>query len=278
MNAAPDPLLPIGRFARGCRLSVKALRHYDELGLLRPASVDRATGYRYYRRGQVRTAITIALLRSLRVPLPAIREILAAKTPPRIGHALQRERERVDRELSRARRALLSIDRMLQDGTPLAAEIAVREEPTRLALCLDAVTSDEREIADTTALVDRLLELARDRDLRWTPPVFCLLPEVREDAEFPIRVGIGVESTAAGAVAEARLELLRGGPCAVVTHRGAYEELALAHHALLAWVQERGYEEAGPLREYYLNDPRQVDVSALATEVVLPIVPHRGSA
>lgn len=278
VSSGADPLLPIGRFARGCRLSVKALRHYDELGLLRPATVDRATGYRYYRRSQVRTAITIALLRSLRVPLPTIHEILAAKTAPQIGRALQRERERVDRELSRARRALLSIDRMLQDGTPLAAEIGVREEPTRLVLCLDAVTSDEREIADTTALVDRLLDLARDRGLPWTPPVLCLLPEVRDDEEFPIRVGIAVETTAAGDVGEARLELLRGGPCAVVTHHGAYEELALAHHALLAWVQERGYEEAGPLREYYLNDPRQVDASSLATEVVLPIVPRRGPA
>ncbi|MGH7350147.1 MAG: MerR family transcriptional regulator [Candidatus Rokuibacteriota bacterium] len=276
MSAGPDPLLPIGRFARGCRLSVKALRHYDELGLLRPATVDRTTGYRYYRRSQIRTAITIALLRSLGVALPTIREILAARAPAEVGRVLQRERERVDRELTRARRALLSIDRMLQVGTPLTAEIVVREEPTRLILCLDAVTSDEREIADTTARVDRLLEVVRDRGIKWSPPVLCLLPEVREEEEFRIRVGVGVE-TAAGDVAEARLELLRGGACAVVTHRGAYEELALAHHALLAWVQERGYEEAGPLREYYLNDPRQVEVSALTTEVLLPIVPHRES-
>ena len=42
-----DDLLPIGRFARATRLSVKALRHYDELGLLRPAFVDPSSGYRY---------------------------------------------------------------------------------------------------------------------------------------------------------------------------------------------------------------------------------------
>jgi DNA-binding transcriptional MerR regulator/effector-binding domain-containing protein len=275
VSAEADPLLPIGRFARGCRLSVKALRHYDELGLLRPATVDRSTGYRYYRRSQVRTAVTIALLRSLGVALPTIQEILAARQPSEVGRALQRERERVDRELARARRALLSIDRMLQLGTPLTTEIVLREEPTRLMLCLDAVTSDDREIADTTALVDRLFELIRDRGIKWTPPVLSVLPEVREDDEFQVRVGIGVE-TAAGDVAEARLELLRGGPCAVILHRGAYEELALAHHALLAWVQERAFEEAGPLREYYLNDPRQVEVSALETEVVLPVVPPRG--
>src|SRR5258705_2627735 len=72
----PRDLLPIGSFATRCRLSVKALRHYDELGLLRPAHVDVTTQYRYYHRRQAPTAIAIALLRSLDVPLAAIRELL----------------------------------------------------------------------------------------------------------------------------------------------------------------------------------------------------------
>lgn len=57
--------MPIGKFARACRLSVKALRHYDEERLLRPAHVDERTGYRYYTREQVRDAVTIGMLRGL---------------------------------------------------------------------------------------------------------------------------------------------------------------------------------------------------------------------
>jgi DNA-binding transcriptional MerR regulator len=72
-------LMPIGRFARRCRLSVKQLRHYDELGLLRPAWVDPGSGYRYYRAEQAREALSIGLLRSLDVPLPAIGQVLAGK-------------------------------------------------------------------------------------------------------------------------------------------------------------------------------------------------------
>ncbi|MFD0684136.1 MerR family DNA-binding transcriptional regulator [Actinomadura fibrosa] len=67
-----DDLLPIGRFARLCRLSVKQLRHYDDLGLLVPARVDPASGYRYYRPAQARDALSIGLLRSLDVPLPMV--------------------------------------------------------------------------------------------------------------------------------------------------------------------------------------------------------------
>jgi effector-binding domain-containing protein len=72
-------------------------------------------------------------------------------------------------------------------------------------------------------------------------------------------------------VGDARLDVLRGGGCAVTTHVGPYEELALAHHALLAWVQERGYEEAGAVREYYIDDPREVEAAKIRTEVVLPV-------
>src|SRR5687768_4596589 len=69
--------MQIGDFARSCRLSVKALRHYDEVGLLRPDFVDPETGYRYYRREQARTALAIAMLRSIGLPIPSVRALLA---------------------------------------------------------------------------------------------------------------------------------------------------------------------------------------------------------
>ncbi|HEX2756107.1 MAG TPA: MerR family transcriptional regulator [Candidatus Limnocylindrales bacterium] len=76
-----DDLLSIGRFARLAGLSVGALRHYDELDLLRPADIDRFTGYRRYRRVQLETARTIARLRDLELPLDEIREVLAMDDP-----------------------------------------------------------------------------------------------------------------------------------------------------------------------------------------------------
>ncbi|WP_035845300.1 MerR family transcriptional regulator [Kitasatospora azatica] len=67
--------LTIGVFAQACGLSAKALRHYDELGLLRPAEVDPFSGYRYYRPGQVEQARLIAHLRRIGVPLARIRRL-----------------------------------------------------------------------------------------------------------------------------------------------------------------------------------------------------------
>jgi DNA-binding transcriptional MerR regulator len=62
-------MLSIGRFADATGLTVKALRHYDEIGLLVPARVDPDNGYRYYDAAQVEDAVTIRRLRALELPL-----------------------------------------------------------------------------------------------------------------------------------------------------------------------------------------------------------------
>ena len=110
MSTTPDELIGIGEFARRVRLTVKQLRSYDELGLLRPAHVDPDTGYRHYHRGQARTAVTIALLRSLDVPLADVHDLLVAG--PDDAHALlDRQRARLEAQVERGRRALDALDR-----------------------------------------------------------------------------------------------------------------------------------------------------------------------
>ncbi|MFI1394359.1 MerR family transcriptional regulator [Streptomyces sp. NPDC020681] len=68
-------LLTIGAFARASRLSAKALRRYDELGLLRPARVDSYTGYRYYDETQLERARLVAWLRRIGMPLARIQDV-----------------------------------------------------------------------------------------------------------------------------------------------------------------------------------------------------------
>ena len=80
VRVAKDELLSIGRFAQLVGLTAKALRHYDELGLLRPAHVDDFTGYRWYSLEQARDAVAIRRLRAFELPLDEIAEVLAATT------------------------------------------------------------------------------------------------------------------------------------------------------------------------------------------------------
>ena len=69
---------------------------------------------------------------------------------------------------------------------------------------------------------------------------------------------------------------LPAGSVAVARHVGPYEEMGLAEHALYAWAEEHGFEASAPIRELYLNDPREVPPEALETEVILPITRPSG--
>src|SRR5215470_7399207 len=76
MRVGNEQLLSIGRFAQLTGLTAKALRHYDELGLLRPAHVDESTAYRWYALEQARDAVAIRRLRGFELPLDEIAEVL----------------------------------------------------------------------------------------------------------------------------------------------------------------------------------------------------------
>jgi DNA-binding transcriptional MerR regulator len=80
--------MAIGRFARLTGLTVKALRHYDDVGLLRPAAVDPDTGYRSYSGEQVRRAETIRMLRRLEVPLDDVLTLLETDDPALVRRIL----------------------------------------------------------------------------------------------------------------------------------------------------------------------------------------------
>ena len=101
-----DELLPIGRFAREAGLTVGALRHYDEEGVLVPADVDPSSGYRRYRRDQLQVARAIAALRDLELSLPAIRALLGADEPATRASILREERVRLEARTARLQRAL----------------------------------------------------------------------------------------------------------------------------------------------------------------------------
>lgn len=123
-----DELLPIGRFARLAGLTIGALRHYDDEGVLRPAEVDPATGYRRYRRDQLVTARAVAALRALELSLPAIRELLETEDAAVRGSILRDERTRLEARTARLQRALHRLN-MLSASEPTTKEIPVPTPP-----------------------------------------------------------------------------------------------------------------------------------------------------
>jgi DNA-binding transcriptional MerR regulator len=139
MAAVDDDLLSIGRFARLTGLSVGALRHYDELDLLRPADIDEFTGYRRYRRAQLESARTIARLRDLEVPLDEIREVLAMDDPAQQRRRLAVHRARIAARSDRLTRLLHVVGRMTDGKDPIMTN-AVSDPTAATTADVDAAT------------------------------------------------------------------------------------------------------------------------------------------
>lgn len=112
-----DEQIAIGRFSRLSGLTVGTLRHYDEVGLFRPASVDGDTGYRRYRHDQLPEARAIRRLRELELPLGEIREVLATGD----FEVLRQHRARLESTIWRHQRAAYHLKRLIEGEDDLMA-------------------------------------------------------------------------------------------------------------------------------------------------------------
>jgi DNA-binding transcriptional MerR regulator len=122
--------LTIGEFAQLTHLSVRSLRRYHEGGLLEPARVDPASGYRYYTSEQIPAAQVIYRLRELGMPLAEVGEVLATGDPDVRAELLAGHLARMERELDRTRAAVRSLRRLLQPE-PAALAVELRPVPAQ---------------------------------------------------------------------------------------------------------------------------------------------------
>jgi DNA-binding transcriptional MerR regulator len=168
-----DDLLTIGRFARLAGLSVGALRHYDDLDLLRPARVDTFTGYRLYRRDQLETARSIVRLRDLEAPLETIRELLATDDPAKSRRILGEHRARIEARTFRLQRVLHILGQLSSEDPNAVTTTRVPSEldpQTERALAIDLFnhTWTLLEKADRTpAEIDEMIHSAHASRYHW---------------------------------------------------------------------------------------------------------------
>ncbi|GLW67740.1 MerR family transcriptional regulator [Kitasatospora phosalacinea] len=259
-----DELLTIGRFARLCRLSVKQLRHYDDLGLLAPVRVDARSGYRYYAPGQARDALTIALLRVMDLPLAVIGRALAAGPEHRAG-ILRAERDRLAERISRDRARMEMLERLAAGGLP-GYEVTLGREPERRLAVVRTVCAPAGIGAGVAQCAGRLLPALGRAGTAWQPPLWGLYPL---DLEERTEIAVGAQLPQGDGVPGLELEVLPGGLVAETVHTGPYEQLPLAYNALFAAVHERGLHPRAPVREAYLVGPAEAPPEELATRLVV---------
>jgi effector-binding domain-containing protein len=263
--------MPIGRFAKASRLSVKSLRNYDDAGLLPAAFVDARSGYRYYRVEQLARASAIRTLRSLDVGLPAIAEFFAAQDPAGVlaSHLVELEtrRDQLDRMISRLTHLLQT------EGFAMNTVIAVKDVPAqRVAAFRCSATQAEIFQAIPDGFGKVFAALGDVAPAGMTFALFHAFPDADSAGEIstcvPIDRHCAIESGDDVEVLD-----LPASAMAAIVHRGPYEDMAEAYASVASWIHDRGHAILGPSREIYLNSPADADQDDLLTEIQWPIDP-----
>ena len=264
-------LMPIGRFSKACRLSIKALRYYDEQGLLKPAYIDPDTSYRYYGRHQAREAIMINMLRDIDIPVSRIKLVLQAK-PIDLVKLLNQEQQRLSNELQQRQLALQSIQRLANAGEVFPYKVNIRHESSHTVAKLTMQSDASNMIKDGGYLINKLYDKLQKAGLDYKDPVMCINEDPDKQENIVVHACIGVDESLPKSF---DVDIITVPSCLVawLDHYGAYEELGLAYHALSAWVQEHGHTQHDAMREIYLNDPAITPTDKLHTQVLMPLQP-----
>jgi DNA-binding transcriptional MerR regulator len=298
-----DPLLSIGVFARRSRLSPKALRLYERLGVLRPAHVDRDNGYRRYRQSQLATARLVAMLRRLDMPLEQVAEVVAAVGPRGAEVAMLGPRDTSPAPAQVAagasapdpRGAALvaayweGVERRVASQRELAAHLRIRLSGGEGRLGMFEIR--EREVPEQVVLTEQ--RHVRVRELqRWLPEAMGRLVqtaqgaggmagavfvvyhgEVNEDSDGPVEVCVPVgpaEGTAPG-TATRREPAHREAYARLTKAQVEFPQILTAYDAVIEWVGAHGRSVAGAPREVYFADWDAAGPTDEVCDVALPV-------
>jgi len=267
----------IGDFSRLTFVTVKTLRYYDEIGLLKPVKVDQFTSYRYYSADQLSRLSYIIALKDLGLSLDEVAILIKDNLSP----AQMRElfilkkaelQQRVAEDQTRLDRLEKLLKRMEKEGTMPDYQITVKKiEPVLVASVRDVMPT----YGDCGPLFGEVYKyIAKKGVFKPAGPPFMLMHDAEykeRDVDIEIAVPIGKAIKRSDRVKI--YELPRTEQAATTIHKGPYSTINGAYNAIMAWCEANGYQPVSPCREIYFTDPKEVakDPSKNITEVQFPV-------
>ena len=256
-----EELLSIGAFASLARLSLKALRLYDQLNLLQPRWVDPQTGYRYYGEDQLKSARMIRNMREMDMPLATIRQVLAALADsPTQAEALASEyAEMREQQAERVRTQVTQfIQQIQQEQNPMSFEVNIKTIPTQQVLSMTHHVKASK--LDDTILksLEAFRNLLAEQQLEAASAPFGIFHgAVNEQEDGPLEICMPVNGTIKGN-GKIQVKQLQGGQAACVMTVGPETDFPVilgAYDAAADWIQKNGHEMAEPPREIWHSGP-----------------------
>jgi len=267
--------IPVSRYSIITRISPKALRYYDQKGLLVPKAKDPLTGYRYYTADQLDLGVRIKTLCNLGFGLEEIALFLEAEArgDGAVVEALTEKR------LSGTRKEIIRLQRieeLLEDRKLELMKMALSEPIIKDVPALRVASKRDRGCPGEVVgrLIGELCQMLcspeNQRNLvKMSGPCMAIYHDCREN-DFDIEVAIPITGRI-----EVRdgMEVRNLAPIRVLSavHKGSYEALHIAYKEIFDYMTEKSMENSAPCRELYLNDPANTPEEDLMTEIQIPL-------
>ena len=269
-------MLSIGEFARLGQVSPRMLRHYDQLGLLRPAAVDSWTGYRSYGVEQLGRLHRLVALRDLGFRLEQISELLDQEPAVEQLRGMLRLRQAelqqtVAEEQGRLKRVEAHLRAIERSSTMQSQDVVIKTtDPLRLAEVNDvAETLSPEHIGPlfrrlAPGLAGRIQQAGAEPGI-----LVGHYEEPAEDGSVVVHVGFEIGEQTVPAADGIDIVDLPVTEVASVIHRGDMDGIAPVYESLIRWIDDSGYRLAGYSRELYLE---MTGTGAGVTELQVPVI------
>ena len=253
-------MLNIGDFAKHGRVSVRMLRHYDALGLLRPAHVDPSSGYRSYDAAQLSRLNRVIALKELGFTLQQVQTILDEQiSAEQLRGMLRLRRAELEAALAADNARLARVEARLRtierEGTMPTDDVVVKSLPTvRLAELTGTAGSFGPE--DIGPVIQPLYEQLCGRlaaaGIRPVGPNIAYYEEADDDT-ITVHAGVQVDLGSLEGHDFDVVDLPGVDRAATIVHRGTMDDVMPTVQALAHWIDGNGLQSRGLNRELYLS-------------------------
>jgi len=269
-------MFKIGDFSRLSRISVKALRYYDETGLLKPVTVDRFTGYRYYSAGQLPQLNYIAALKNMGLSLDEIATLINNDlTPSQMRDIFILKRAELQQRVNEERNRLEMVEKLLQqiekEGTMPDYQVVIKKVEPQTIASIRAVLPT---YGDLGQLYGEIFGYLGSQGITKPagPTIFICHDSEYKEKDVDVEAGVPIAAAIPGSGRIKVYDLPGMEEAACTIYQGPYENIGEAYNAIMAWTESNGYQITGPDRELYLTNPADTnDPNQYVTEIQFPV-------
>ena len=268
-------MIKIGDFSKLSRISVRMLRHYDEIGLLVPCHVDQFTSYRFYNAEQLSAVGKIKALKDMGFSLSVIKEILLTyEDGDSLRNYLKIQHSQAKQDVETAERRLQLLESVLKrigDDIYMSYAVTIKEIPQRYVASLRKVIPS---YGDERILWEQMGNETKALDMQMANPSFSLAvfhDEGFKEADVDVEIQVSVTGTFKD-TETVRFVTVPAVNVASSVMKGSYDQLTAVNEAIAAWVADNNYSFNGAMfLIYHVSPGHDPNPDNWVTEVCYPV-------